>query len=1578
MKFKLTVLTLLVVGLVLGLSSVAFGDVVMSLKALNNDTYTLDDNNVVFGEIPIMRVSLTNTEAASVTVTTLSITNSANVVTGDRFNIRVWNDVNDNGLLDAADVALAAAQAGAGAAGAANAIDITDTAIATGDSLNLLITGAKLGTAIAGTEIFEVILNEAVPAVTFLAALTGSLADNGVAALNPGTDINVPHIAIAAGVGSITAAAHPVAVAVGNMPNKKLGVVVGAFKLTGDDAAISHVLDRITLAETGSADALDFNNVKIYIDVDDNGAVGDNDAMLTLDTTTFVATHVLTHPVFIFNQSSVNFLIVADGTGLASDGDILVTQMTAAATFADGAAGLAVTNDIASAAQTMKALQAAWETVDVQGPPFGRPNGSLDAIKVSFYTGGTQAGAVVTGGTAVDVADVKFAAEIPQATTKWDVIGPGAYNHVESYSATYNSDVADNNYFYIMIDEDAASQTDHLPTLTYTMGATQVVDATTGNYALVVFGATAAIDKAPPAPMSVTTVDALGNGKIESVWVQFSEALTGTSTTTGEGFSVVDGFVITGGAGSAAIAGGNLWKIEVTEGDDYNTGATPNYTYSSVSGSLQDGPGNDVLSFNYNGVPIIDGAVPTLVKITTLDNDADGRFDNLELLFSEIVVLDVDHPDSTASILTDNTGTSGFTFGTAHNGAYSFTVSGNVGLGTNTLTFPVNEVGALDTAVSPTLLYVNGGVNNVLTDDAPTPNELATSNEFTSVTSAALVVGADEIWVKDAISPKIISAVTLDGSVQGAQNGKLDALLLTFSEPMGPISSTYSSLVIGGIAIEADSTVITGVNVLVGLVEDAYNTGLEPTITYGAGTIVDASGAQMGAIDEVALDNAIPVIVVAATADKGYGYGAAFANNGKIDGIEIMFSEPMNIGKLDQIKIIPGGTDLLVNEFTFTATYTVNDTVEIIDDQNMVIYLNEIAGAGVYDTNIIPDLLYAAVGDSNLTDANGYAALVAITAISTTPLLIETDGAAPVAKIALTIDDDNDGYLDGVKLVFSEAPIIAKDDTAMALAGVTLEEISNIIDLSAATLSVSGDSLTFLGVSLGVGSGNWDTGLLPMAIIADSSGITDAAKNIVVARADSVVAGDTAAPVIGKAIAQTDTKNIVVTFSEAVTDENGNLLTPADFSYFNYAADSTGTISIDTVSASSDSIVWSLVADTILSDPIVTADKIANIAGKVKDFVSITAIVDTVRISDAEVPVLVSAETMDVSNNGMIDTIKLTFSEEIKDSNLSGYNTVASRDTLLAVPISTNFWTVTGYNVLGINLTPSVAAANIVSLELVQAFPNVGDVANDKILYLAITENDVADTDAAPLLTMEGGSFASGVSDYAPNYTAPIYGRQITDNVGPVIMSARMATQTMMEVTFSEELEEFLPRASTTFVWKVGTEQTDYAAAGHILNVQQLEPSILSFEMQNGTNVPVGMASTIEYAAADSLFDVNGNGNVVSIYVPKEVTPPEPVVVESDLPDAFSLSKNFPNPFNPTTTIAYTIPADGVGQVEMVIYNVNGQKVRTLVNEKKEAGYYNVVWDGRNDTGEMVSSGLYLYKIVSGSFNKIEKMTFMK
>ena len=94
-------------------------------------------------------------------------------------------------------------------------------------------------------------------------------------------------------------------------------------------------------------------------------------------------------------------------------------------------------------------------------------------------------------------------------------------------------------------------------------------------------------------------------------------------------------------------------------------------------------------------------------------------------------------------------------------------------------------------------------------------------------------------------------------------------------------------------------------------------------------------------------------------------------------------------------------------------------------------------------------------------------------------------------------------------------------------------------------------------------------------------------------------------------------------------------------------------------------------------------------------------------------------------------------------------------------------------------------------------------------------------------------------------------------------------------------------------------------------------------------------------------------------------------------PEAFALADNFPNPFNPTTTIRYALPQ--AADVELTVYNVVGQPVRTLVAEYQSAGRYAVEWDATNDSGHSLSSGMYFYRLqAGGEFLKVKKMLLLK
>lgn len=84
----------------------------------------------------------------------------------------------------------------------------------------------------------------------------------------------------------------------------------------------------------------------------------------------------------------------------------------------------------------------------------------------------------------------------------------------------------------------------------------------------------------------------------------------------------------------------------------------------------------------------------------------------------------------------------------------------------------------------------------------------------------------------------------------------------------------------------------------------------------------------------------------------------------------------------------------------------------------------------------------------------------------------------------------------------------------------------------------------------------------------------------------------------------------------------------------------------------------------------------------------------------------------------------------------------------------------------------------------------------------------------------------------------------------------------------------------------------------------------------------------------------------------------------------------YPNPFNPTTTISFNL--EQAGKVELVVYNQKGQKVRSLVNAELAQGKHNFIWDGTDDKGQSVSSGMYLYRMKSGKYSSTKKMILMK
>jgi len=160
------------------------------------------------------------------------------------------------------------------------------------------------------------------------------------------------------------------------------------------------------------------------------------------------------------------------------------------------------------------------------------------------------------------------------------------------------------------------------------------------------------------------------------------------------------------------------------------------------------------------------------------------------------------------------------------------------------------------------------------------------------------------------------------------------------------------------------------------------------------------------------------------------------------------------------------------------------------------------------------------------------------------------------------------------------------------------------------------------------------------------------------------------------------------------------------------------------------------------------------------------------------------------------------------------------------------------------------------------------------------------------------------------------------------------------------------------------------------LFINELEPIILLPEFEN---VPSTFSISLHI---EDFSEIVSSGQEI-IYIPSETGEIDGFIniendvsnVSSEIVPLISL-QNYPNPFNPATTISYYVKQEA--EVNISIYNIKGQKVKTLINETKNAGSYNLEWNGVDDAGKKVSSGVYFYRLKTGDLEKVRKMILLK
>lgn len=237
--------------------------------------------------------------------------------------------------------------------------------------------------------------------------------------------------------------------------------------------------------------------------------------------------------------------------------------------------------------------------------------------------------------------------------------------------------------------------------------------------------------------------------------------------------------------------------------------------------------------------------------------------------------------------------------------------------------------------------------------------------------------------------------------------------------------------------------------------------------------------------------------------------------------------------------------------------------------------------------------------------------------------------------------------------------------------------------------------------------------------------------------------------------------------------------------------------------------------------------------------------------------------------------------------------------------------------------------------------------------------------DQSGLIFAARGMFAE-VIDTA--FTAPPV-TEIPDLVGYVLENAGALPHDLADEKFISDYQNFtgnlgadsLSQAQLTVEPpEMGTPQVDSDRDGM--------PD--DWEKERGLN-PADPTDASDDRDGDGYTNIEEYLNELSPGIPTSVDEPT-----AEVPEQFALLQNYPNPFNPQTTIRYRLPH--AGHVRLTVFNLAGQMVAELVNGSEPAGEHAVVWDGRDEHGRRVASGLYFYKLESGELNATRKMVLVQ
>ncbi len=278
-------------------------------------------------------------------------------------------------------------------------------------------------------------------------------------------------------------------------------------------------------------------------------------------------------------------------------------------------------------------------------------------------------------------------------------------------------------------------------------------------------------------------------------------------------------------------------------------------------------------------------------------------------------------------------------------------------------------------------------------------------------------------------------------------------------------------------------------------------------------------------------------------------------------------------------------------------------------------------------------------------------------------------------------------------------------------------------------------------------------------------------------------------------------------------------------------------------------------------------------------------------------------------------------------------------------------------------------------------------------------------------IDIEGNTFTSTAVDmmYDSGYDSPYrYWYEFTGNEAPLLRSLRLSgsRSTMYDLDYDNEYDnskllDLTPNIEVTYHRFVEQDSFPKNLTYHENTFWWFPPSFLAvvyeectnqiFYWQYDFNNETFIDSLILNRWDDSclfeetyLLHTNYSFWLKGLLSDGSLSEPTNVVSwptnvnneDNNVPNFVQLQDNYPNPFNPETTICYNLAKDQ--QVTLVIYNIKGQKVKTLVNNHQDAGNHNIVWSARDDNNKSVASGIYFYQLRSEDYVSTNKMILLK